>query len=188
MKVVVGLGNPGSEYEKTRHNIGFEVVDSLAFGKTDGKFSLKFRGALVQWMVDGEKVLLVKPMTFMNLSGLCVSELAKFYQVEPADVLVVCDDVSLPFGKIRARAEGGHGGHNGLRDIQNKIGTPAYPRIRVGVGEARGAGLTSHVLGKFSPDEMKELKTVVEQTAQAVECWVRDGVQVCMNRYNGPGK
>ncbi|MEY4394766.1 MAG: hypothetical protein RL595_2015, partial [Planctomycetota bacterium] len=99
MKAIVGLGNPGNEYEKTRHNIGFEVVDYLVNKGTDGKYSLKFRGATAVWMVDGEKVFLVKPMTFMNLSGACVSELVKFYQIEPADVLVICDDVSLPFGK-----------------------------------------------------------------------------------------
>lgn len=188
MKAILGLGNPGNEYEKTRHNIGFEVVDYLVNKGTDGKYSLKFRGAIAVWMVDGEKVFLVKPMTFMNLSGACVSELVKFYQIEPADVLVICDDVSLPFGKLRLRAEGGHGGHNGLKDIQAKMGTPNYPRLRVGVGEKKGNDLSSHVLGRFAPDEMKELGSVVDEAAQAADCWVREGIQVCMNRFNGPAK
>src|SRR6266404_3349552 len=135
MKVIVGLGNPGSRYHGTRHNVGFAVVDSLAESPRAGRFQSRFQAQVAELIEDSHKVLLVKPETFMNLSGRCVRQVLDFYQVEAADLLVVCDDINLPLGKLRARAKGSHGGHNGLRDIQSHLGTAEYARIKIGVGD-----------------------------------------------------
>ena len=126
MKVVVGLGNPGSRYQGTRHNVGFDVIDSLAAGPHAGRFQSRFQAQVAELHEDGEKVLLVKPETFMNLSGRCVRQVLDFFQAPTADLLVVCDDINLPLGKLRIRARGTHGGHNGLRDIQNHLGGVEY--------------------------------------------------------------
>src|SRR5262249_45616357 len=139
MKVVVGLGNPGTKYAGTRHNIGFMVIDYLAEGPGAGRFQSRFQGQVAELMEEGEKILLVKPETFMNLSGRCVREVLDFYQVPVENLLVVCDDINLPLGKLRVRARGSDGGQKGLRDIQNHLGTAEYARLRVGIdapGEA----------------------------------------------------
>jgi PTH1 family peptidyl-tRNA hydrolase len=184
MKIVVGLGNPGSRYDGTRHNVGFAVVDSLAQGTGAGKFQSRFRGQLAELREDALKVLLVKPETFMNLSGQCVRQVLDFYQVQPADLLVICDDINLPLGRLRARARGTHGGHNGLRDIQNHMGTTEYPRLRIGV-DGPGEDTVGHVLGRFRPSERAVIDDAVALAAQAVGVWVREGIEACMNRYNG---
>src|SRR5262245_35503551 len=128
MKVVVGLGNPGRQYAGTRHNVGYAVIDLLAAGPGVGPFRGQFQAQLAEAVEAGTRVLLVKPETFMNLSGRSVRQVVDFYKLDPADLLVVCDDVNLPLGKLRVRAQGTHGGHNGLRDIQAHLGTTAYPR------------------------------------------------------------
>src|SRR5947209_7898678 len=151
-KVVVGLGNPGSRYRGTRHNVGFAVVDALAEAPSAGRFQSRFDAQLAELNEDGGRVLLVKPETFMNLSGRCVRQVLDYYQVERSDLLVVCDDINLPLGKLRVRARGTHGGHNGLRDIQNHLGTTEYSRLRIGV-DAPGEDLVDHVLGRFRPTE-----------------------------------
>src|SRR5919202_2940090 len=133
MKVVVGLGNPGSRYQGTRHNVGFIVIDRLAESPRAGRFQSRFQAQVAELLEDAHKVLLVKPETFMNLSGRSVRGVLDFYQVPPEDLLVICDDVNLPLGKLRVRARGSHGGHNGLRDIQSHLGTTDYPRLRIGV-------------------------------------------------------
>src|SRR5215510_12447315 len=134
MRVVVGLGNPGRQYQGTRHNVGFDVLDGLASAPGAGRCRSQFSALVVELMEGNEKILLVKPETFMNLSGRSVRQVLDFYQVPAADLLVVCDDINLPLGKLRFRARGSHGGHNGLRDIQNHLGTAEYARLRVGVG------------------------------------------------------
>jgi PTH1 family peptidyl-tRNA hydrolase len=184
-KVVVGLGNPGSRYDGTRHNVGFAVVDALAAGPRVGRFQSKFQAQVAEWEEEGHKVLLVKPETFMNLSGRCVRQVVDFYQVEPADLLVVCDDINLPLGKLRVRARGTHGGHNGLRDIQNHLGTTEYARLRLGVGAPPGEDAVDHVLGRFRPAERPVIEDTVALAAQAVAFWVLHDVEACMNRYNG---
>src|SRR5262249_10080539 len=136
MKVVVGLGNPGKRYEGTRHNVGYAVVDLLAESPHSGRFQGRFQAQVAELLEGEHKVLLAKPETFMNLSGRSVRQIVDFYQVLLKDLLIVCDDVNLPLGKLRARARGTHGGHNGLRDIQNHLGTNEYSRLRVGVGDA----------------------------------------------------
>jgi len=185
MKLVVGLGNPGKRYDGTRHNIGFVVIDALAEAPGVGKWQDRFDAELAEWFADGEKVLLLKPQTFMNLSGRAVRQAVDFYQLDHADLLVVCDDMSLPLGKLRFRARGTHGGHNGLRDIQNHLGTTEYSRLRIGVDAPGGEGeAVDHVLGKFRPSERSAMNDAVQRSVQGVSLWVREGIDPCMNQYN----
>src|SRR6516162_5988542 len=183
MKLVVGLGNPGKKYEATRHNLGFAVVDAVAKGPGVGAFQDRFEAEVAEWREDAEKVLLMKPATFMNLSGRAVREAVDFYRLEAADLLVVCDDINLPLGKLRFRTRGTHGGHNGLRDIQAHLGTTVYPRLRIGVGAPEDE-VVDYVLGRFRPSERPVITEALELATQAVVLWVRDGIEKCMNQYN----
>ncbi len=184
-KAVVGLGNPGRRYVGTRHNVGFEVVDLLARSNRGGRFQERFQAEIAEFHADSGKVLLVKPQTFMNLSGLSVRQVADFYQLPLADVLIVCDDVHLPLGKLRIRARGSAGGHNGLRDIQAHLGTTEYARLRVGVGSAGEGELVDHVLSRFRPSEQAVMDDALQLAAQAVGVWIERGTEACMNQYNG---
>jgi PTH1 family peptidyl-tRNA hydrolase len=184
MKIIVGLGNPGSRYAGTRHNVGFEVVDMIAAGPGTGPWRRKFEAQVAEVQDRAETILLVKPETFMNLSGQSVRSAMDFYKLSPSDLLVVCDDMALPLGKLRVRASGTHGGHNGLRDIQSHLGTPAYPRLRVGVGGPTDEAV-DHVLGRFKPSEKRAMTEAIALATEAAMVWVREGVNVCMNRYNG---
>lgn len=184
MRVVVGLGNPGKQYHGTRHNVGFAVLDGLAQSPNAGRFQSRFSAQVAELVEGGEKVLLVKPETFMNLSGRCVREVVEFYKVELSDLFVVCDDVNLPLGKLRVRSKGTHGGHNGLRDIQNHLGTTEYSRLRIGVGAAGEGELVDHVLGRFRPSEKPLIEDALILSIQAVAVWVQQGIDVCMNRFN----
>ena len=184
MKVVVGLGNPGKKYERTRHNVGFAVVDLLAESPRAGRFQARFQAQVAELVEDADKVLLVKPETFMNLSGRSVRQAVDFYHVEVSDVLVVCDDINLPLGKLRFRAKGTHGGHNGLRDIQNHLGTTEYARLRIGV-DAPSDDAVDHVLGRFRSGELPVIEDAVVLATQAVCVWVKKGIETCMNQYNG---
>ena len=184
MKVLVGLGNPGAKYAGTRHNVGFDVLDYLAQAPHAGRFQGRFQAQVAEMMEGTEKVLLVKPETFMNLSGRSVRQAVDFYQVALHDVLVICDDVNLPLGKLRIRARGTHGGHNGLRDIQNHLGTSDYPRLRLGVDAPQQDGMIDHVLGRFRPSERPVMEEAVQRAAQAVLVWVHQGIEPCMNQYN----
>jgi PTH1 family peptidyl-tRNA hydrolase len=188
MRVVVGLGNPGKQYHGTRHNVGFAVVDGLASAPGAGRFQSRFSAQVADLMEGNEKLLLVKPETFMNLSGRSVRQVMDFYQIDPADLLVVCDDVNLPLGRLRARSKGSHGGHNGLRDIQNHLGTQEYSRLRIGVGSADKGEMVDHVLGRFRPSERPVIDEAVMAAMQAVAVWVAQGVEVCMNRFNADSK
>ena len=184
MKVIVGLGNPGPKYAGTRHNVGFDVIDYLAAGPGCTPFREKFE-AYVSEMKDGaEQVLLVKPLTFMNLSGRAVRAIGDFYKVPVADVLVICDDFNLPLGKLRVRTKGSHGGQNGLRNIQEQLGTDAYARLRIGVGEPTFDAV-DHVLTKFKPGERAAVEDAIATAAQAALLWVRQGAEAAMNRFNG---
>ena len=189
LKVVVGLGNPGSRYHGTRHNVGYAVVDLLAESPHSGRFQGRFQAQVAELVEDGPKVLLVKPETFMNLSGRSVRQLLDFYQLPAEGLLVVCDDINLPLGKLRARARGTHGGHNGLRDIQNHLGSTEYARLRVGVGAPPEDGAVDHVLGRFRPSERAVIDEAVRTAAQAVIVWAHRGIEDCMNEFNAdPGK
>lgn len=186
MKVVVGLGNPGSRYQGTRHNVGFAVIDALAQGPGAGRFGSRFQAQTCEMTERPEKVLLVKPETYMNLSGRCVRQVIDFYQLPLTDLLVICDDFALPLGKLRIRAKGTHGGHNGLRDIQNHLGTTEYGRLRIGVDAPRDEAV-EHVLGRFKPSEQAVIADAISLASQAVIVWVHQGIGACMNQFNSSG-
>ena len=186
MKLIVGLGNPGPEYRDTRHNVGFMVVDALAgrWRVADG-WREKFAALHVKTMCGSEPVILAKPLTFMNLSGQAVAALAGFYKIGPADVLVVTDDAALPLGRLRARRDGGAGGHNGLKSIIQHLATQAFPRMRVGVGRGGdGRDLADHVLGRFEAAERDTVTAAVLRAADAAEMFVSDGIERVMNAFN----
>jgi peptidyl-tRNA hydrolase, PTH1 family len=183
MKIVVGLGNPGREYATTRHNVGFMVVDRLArrIGAPGSK--RRFRSELTEGFLDGEKIVLVQPQTYMNLSGHAVREVVNWYRARLEDVLVVSDDLDLPYGVMRMRARGSAGGHNGLASIFEQLGTETVPRLKIGIGRGPGQA-TSRVLSRFSAEEERALSELVDRAADAVERWARDGIVAAMNEVN----
>jgi PTH1 family peptidyl-tRNA hydrolase len=180
MKVVVGLGNPGRQYAGTRHNVGYAVIDALAGGAA---FRSQFQAQVAEVHDGGLRLLLVKPETFMNLSGQAVRQVVDFYKVPLDDLLVVCDDFALPLGKLRVRAQGTHGGHNGLRNVQDHLGTTAYARLRIGVGGPKEDAV-DHVLGRFRPGERPAIDEAILKAVQAVAVWAHQGAAACMNRFN----
>ena len=185
--LVVGLGNPGDKYEGTRHNAGFMVIDQLAEGLKIPVQRLKFKALTNTAEIAGHKVLLMKPVTYMNLSGEAVGEAAAFYKVPPERVLVLSDEVSLAPGKIRVRRSGSAGGHNGLKDIIAHLGTDQFPLIRVGVGQKPHPDydMADWVLGRFQGEDKKAVEAAVERAAGAVACLIEKGVDQAMSRYNG---
>ena len=185
LKLVVGLGNPGSKYQGTRHNIGFELVDRLAQGGVRPSFSRKFDGLLAEIEIDFRRVLLLKPETFMNLSGRSVGQALRFYKLEPADLLVVCDDLSLPLGKLRLRPGGSDGGQKGLRDITAHLGTDQFPRLRIGIGDREDIDASDFVLSRFRSSERPIIDDALILATQAVAVWVTQGIDAAMNRFNG---
>ncbi|MFR9752957.1 aminoacyl-tRNA hydrolase [Nocardia sp. 004] len=180
------MGNPGPEYERTRHNIGFLVADVLA-QRVGGRFGVhkKSGSDLLQARLDGRQVLIAKPRSFMNLSGRPVAALAKFFSVPPAEVLVVHDELDLPFGTIRLKRGGGAGGHNGLRSISSALNSPDYLRIRIGIGRPPGRqDPADYVLKPFAAPERKEVPVLVEQAADAVELLLRVGLETAQNQVH----
>ncbi len=186
MKLVAGLGNPGRQYEGSRHNVGFMVLDLLSrrWDVDLSRHHSRFEGVLGEGGFAGERVLLLKPMTFMNLSGRSVNSVARFYKLTFADVLTVYDDLDLELGDVRVRARGSAGGHRGMSDIIRLAGGDQFPRVRVGIGKSARAATVSHVLGQFAPFEREAIDHALEVAADAVECWVREGVDTAMNRIN----
>jgi peptidyl-tRNA hydrolase, PTH1 family len=183
MKVIVGLGNPGAKYAGTRHNVGFEVIDYLAAAPGCSPFREKFEAFVAEMKEGDETVLLVKPLTFMNLSGRTVRAILDFYKVPVENLLVVCDDINLPLGKLRVRTKGSHGGQNGLRNIQEQMGTDAYARLRIGIDQP-SFDAVDHVLSKFRPGERKTVDDAVASAAQATLTFVRQGAEATMNKFN----
>ncbi|WP_054816189.1 aminoacyl-tRNA hydrolase [Nocardia arizonensis] len=184
--LVVGLGNPGSEYERTRHNIGFMVADALA-ERVGGRFTVhKKSGAdLLQARLDGRQVLIAKPRSFMNVSGRPVAALAKFFSVPATEVIVVHDELDLPFGEIKLKRGGGEGGHNGLRSISSALATKDYLRVRLGIGRPPGRqDPADYVLKPFAAPERKEVPVIVEQAADAVELLLKVGLEPAQNRIH----
>jgi len=184
MKLIVGLGNPGREYEHTRHNVGFQVAEELAqrYDVTlKSRPSWKARVAKIAEIDEG--VLLAEPTTFMNLSGWAVREITAFHKLSPSDVLVVVDDADLPLGRLRLRTSGSAGGHNGLKSIIEELGTVEFPRQRVGVGRQAGE-LKNHVLGRFSVDERARIDAAVKRAADAAELFAKENILAAMNRFN----
>ena len=185
--LLVGLGNPGSKYESTRHNMGFLAVDGLARRKGFRFNKLRFRAWTAEWMVNGEKVLVMKPVTFMNLSGEAVRQAVDFYKIQPDHVLVVSDDTALALGRLRIRKGGSAGGHNGLKSIIQHLGTDQFPRIKVGVGQKPHPDydMADWVLSKFAGEDLKTITEAIRKAADAVECLIQEGPDKAMNRFNG---
>ncbi|GIW06127.1 MAG: peptidyl-tRNA hydrolase [Dehalococcoidia bacterium] len=194
--LIVGLGNPGKEYAQTRHNVGFMVIEALAerhglrFQRKHGK------AEVADGLIAGQRVLLAKPQTYVNLSGEAVNVLRRFTRLAPERILVICDDLDLPLGTIRIREQGGSGGHNGLKSIAHHLGTTRFPRLRIGIGrppaeERLGRDddlVTAHVLGNFTADERVIINSAIARAVAAVETAVVEGVQTAMNRFNEPGR
>lgn len=185
MYLIAGLGSPGKEYETTRHNTGSMVIDRLAEKLGCDVATRKFQGLTGTGLIGGEKVILLKPQTFMNASGESIHPAALFYKLEPDHVIVIYDDISLDVGSIRIRAKGSAGGHNGMKSIIAHLGTENYPRVRVGIGaKPERMDLADYVLGHFAKGEQEPLAEAVEAAADAVELMIRQGVPAAMNRYN----
>ena len=183
MKIIVGLGNPGREYAATRHNLGFMVVDEVTRRLAATERRNRFRSDLIEAFDGGEKVVLLKPRTYMNLSGSAVREAINWYKVPIEDVLVVVDDIDLPFGSTRLRAKGGSGGHNGLKSIIAELGLDTFSRMRIGIGRGPGHA-TRQVLTRFTSDEERVLPAVLGTAADCVMEWERQGIISAMNRCN----
>lgn len=183
MYLVVGLGNPGRDYEKTRHNVGFEVIDRLAekLGATVNK--IKFKGLFGEVIFDNKKVLLLKPSTFMNLSGESLIEAVEFYKINIENIIVVYDDVDIDVGRLRIRPSGSDGGHNGMKNIIYNLQDNKFPRVRIGIGKPK-FDMVSHVLGKFSKEEEVLIEKVVDVASDAVLEIIKNGIQSAMNKYN----
>jgi PTH1 family peptidyl-tRNA hydrolase len=192
LKLIVGLGNPGPRYKGTRHNVGFEVVDELARRASIGFESAPSDALMAKWRRPDDTTLLIKPLTFMNLSGQAIGELLRYFKVEVADLLVVVDEVQLPLGKLRARMRGSAGGHNGLKNVIAHLGED-FSRLRLGVGRPAGGGddkaarrdLADHVLAKFDTDEAGEVTRMIGRAADAAETFITSGIAAVMNQYNG---
>ena len=185
MYLIVGLGNPERKYDGTRHNVGFEAIDAIS-----KKFGIdvnhkEHKGLIGKGVINGHKVILAKPQTYMNLSGECIQPLAAYYDVDPtSELVVISDDVSLSTGNIRVRKKGSAGGHNGLKSIIGLLGTNEFPRIRVGVGECENGDMVAHVLGHYSEEDRERVDSSMEKVIGAVELFLEEDLDSAMNKYN----
>ena len=185
MYLIAGLGNPTKEYDKTRHNVGFAVIDTLADKYRIDVSEKKHKALCGKGVIEGRKVLLVKPQTFMNLSGESIRAAVDYYKIEPEDIIVIYDDISLDPGQLRIRLKGSAGGHNGIKNIIAHLGTQEFPRIKVGVGaKPPRVDLADYVLSRFSPDEQKLMDEAFKEAAEAAVSMMTDGAERAMNHYN----
>jgi peptidyl-tRNA hydrolase, PTH1 family len=185
MAMVVGLGNPGAKYERTRHNIGFDCLNGVLPKMSSAGLQAKFEGQFTKGRIGQREVCLVWPLTFMNCSGRCVSQFARFYKIETQNILVICDDLSLPLGKLRIRKSGSSGGQKGLSDIIQSLGTQDVPRLRIGIDPTPEHWETSdYVLSKFSTSERAIVEDGLSKAVEAVVSWLADGIDVAMNGFN----
>lgn len=184
MFLIVGLGNPGTEYQNTRHNIGFNAINFIANKYNINVNREKFKGMCGEGFINGEKVILLKPTTYMNLSGESVGEVVDFYKLSNEDILVIYDDISLDVGRLRIREKGSAGGHNGIKSIIAHLGTDVFPRIKVGVGQPN-VDLVNYVLGKFTKEEMEVLSESIDASTKAAKEIIGIDVKTAMNIYNG---
>lgn len=188
MRLIVGLGNPGREYRDTRHNAGFMVLEALAdrHGLTGPR--AKFNASVLEGTIAGEKIMLMQPTTYMNRSGSAVAEAARFYKVQPDELMIVVDETALPVGAMRLRPDGSHGGHNGLADIARALGTDRYPRLRIGVGEPIVEGhriaKRDYVLGRFTDDQRADIDRLLPRACDAIEAWLAEPIDHVMSRIN----
>jgi PTH1 family peptidyl-tRNA hydrolase len=185
MKLVVGLGNPGRKYDGTRHNVGYEVLAELSRRFGGGSPRAQFQGETVEVNVGGERVLLLAPHTYMNNSGNSVQPARDFFKLENSEVLVVCDDLNLPLGRLRVRMKGSAGGQKGLASIIRRLGGEEVPRLRIGIGAApQGWDVADYVLSRFRKEEQQEIDLAIVRAADGVELWIKDGIETCMNQCN----
>ncbi|MDD5828979.1 MAG: aminoacyl-tRNA hydrolase [Lachnospira sp.] len=186
MYIIAGLGNPGLQYMGTRHNAGFSVIEELADKHNISIDTAKHKGMIGKGVIDGQKVILVKPMTYMNNSGECIREVMDYYKVDIDDLIVIFDDISLVPGKLRIRAKGSAGGHNGIKSIIAHLGSDGFKRVKFGVGDKpKGWDLADWVLGKFPSEEFEALREGNKKACEAVECIMSEGIESAMNKYNG---
>lgn len=185
MKIIIGLGNPGDQYGRTRHNLGFRVVDMLA-GQADIRLARAryFKAYAGKGIIGDEPVMLVKPLTFMNNSGQAVKSIVDYAKAPLGKLLVVCDDFQIPHGKLRIRRQGSSGGHNGLESIIGLLGGEQFPRLRIGLGGPASVDPKKFVLGNFTRTEEKLNKEILDRAVQAVQCWLKDGIEKAMTRFN----
>ncbi len=186
MYLIVGLGNPGERYAGTRHNVGYAVVDCLAARHGISINRLSHRALVGSGTVGGHRVMLAKPVTYMNLSGEPVASLSRYYSLEPPQVWVVLDDAALPLGTLRLRLKGTSGGHHGLESIEEHLGTQEYRRFRLGIGSGGNADLVAHVLSRFGREEEPVVEAMIEIAADAIETALSEGFEIAMSRFNGP--
>lgn len=185
MKMIVGLGNPGNEYAGTRHNVGWMLVDALAEHLGINEWRSREKGMVAEGRIGSEKILLVKPLTYMNNSGECVGPLMRWYKLEPEDIMAAHDDMDIPIGTIRIRKKGSAGGHNGIKSLLNHIGSENFGRLRIGIGRPQpGWSVINHVLAKFNDQEQEEIGDAIKQLIPAVECMVLEGPDMAMNKFN----
>ncbi len=189
MKLIIGLGNPGNEYKWTRHNVGFEAIDKLAYDFNINVNKNKFKAIYGEGIIHGEKVLLIKPLTYMNLSGECVRDFLNFYKdLDISDIMVICDDINLPLGAIRIRKKGSDGGQNGLKNIIYQLGSDNFPRLRIGIGQkTEHFTLANFVLSKFNKDEEVDIVKGITYATEAIEIFIKDrdnGLSNAMNKFN----
>lgn len=185
MKVIVGLGNPGKKYQGTRHNIGFDVLAVLAGRHPVDRVQQRFKAETATAQIGGERVLLVSPLTYMNLSGQSVKGLVDFFKLDLTDLIVICDDMSLELGRLRLRSGGSAGGQKGLADTIVKLGTDQFPRLRIGIGRPpNSVDPASFVLQSFKSSEKSEIEIACQRAADALETWIKDGIEAAMNRFN----
>ena len=184
MFLIVGLGNPGKEYDGTRHNIGFAAIDYIADKYNIELNRVKFKGVFGEGFIDNKKIILLKPTTYMNLSGESIREVINFYKISNEEIIVLYDDISLEVGRLRIREKGSHGGHNGIKSIIDNLGTDVFPRVKIGVGAPKG-NLVSHVLGKFDNEEVEILKETIKASSEATSIIIKSDIKSAMNKLNG---
>ena len=185
MYVIEGLGNPDKKYEMTRHNMGFRIIDALAGRHGISLTEQKHKGLIGKGVINGEKVILVKPLTYMNLSGECIRPVCDYYKVDAKDCIVAFDDISLDPGRIRIRKKGSAGGHNGIKSIIAHLGTDAFPRLKFGVGDKpKQMDLADYVLGRFNREDEVIVSDGINKACEAIECMISDGYDAAMNKYN----
>lgn len=185
MYIIVGLGNPGSKYDNTRHNVGFNVIDYLSSLYNIKVNKIKFKGLIGEGIIQGCKVVMVKPQTFMNLSGECIREVKSWYKVENDKIIIIYDDVSLNVGRLRIRDKGSAGGHNGIKSIIYHLNSDVFPRIKIGIGSPEHPNMAGYVLGKFNEEERDLINKSIERASDAAVVLMKAGVKETMNKFNG---
>ena len=185
MKLIVGLGNPGKEYENTRHNIGYIMLDKYAQEKKVNKFSEKFNGLYAKIIIDNDQILLLKPLSYMNLSGQVVKQYVDYYKIKTEDILIIHDDLDLPCGKIKMKAKGSCGGHNGIRNIIDELKIEQFSRLKIGIGKNNNMDTKDYVLGKFTQEERRKVDVIANHIPTIIDDFIFKGIEYSMSKYNG---